>query len=186
MCMTLCWKKSIRAGLGLVVVAGLASGCATVAPATPASSVSAPITRAEPETAPAADAVLNAPGTAQPEPATPPTVQVSLKEFVEHNDDRLLLAYVGMSRQNVDRLMNGHRSGTYSNPFRQQSISLVDGKRYDVLYYLTRAPNTGKGITETMLTPVILKNDRIVAIGRYPLKKLRRGECPASKPSACQ
>lgn len=125
-------------------------------------------------------------GAARPGTEVSPVVWLSLHEFVERNDDLLLQAHVGMPRQDIDRLMNGLRSGSYTNPFRQQSISLGDGKRFDVLYYLTRAPLAGKTITESMLTPVILRNDRIVAIGRYPLRKLRQGECPASTAGACQ
>lgn len=175
--------RLFRAALILAATAGLAAGCASMAPTAPPASVATPATGQENVSAPVTDAVPPA-ATAQSEEVLPPTV-VSLQEFVERNDDKLLQAYVGMSRQNIERLMGNLRAGAYSNPFRQQSVSLTDGKRYDVLYYLTRAPRAGQGISETMLTPVILKNDKIVAIGRYPLKKLRRGECPG-KPSSCQ
>jgi hypothetical protein len=162
-------------GAGLV-------GCANIAPVAP---VTAPDARPLPDTASVTKPAESVPAPAV-EPEAVPVTQLSLREFIERNDERLLHVFVGMSRQGVDRLMNGQRSGLYTNPFRQQSISLGDGRRFDVLYYLTREPHAGKGITETMLTPVIFRNDRIVAIGRYPLKKLRRGECPANKPSACQ
>ena len=178
----------LRFSLGVVATGGLLVGCATVAPTTSVTtSVTAPDSAQEsaPVTSVSTEP-MSSPAVSQPESEVPLPTQVSLQEFVEHNDDRLLQAYVGMSRQGVDRLMGGQRAGIYNNPFRQQSISLGDGKRYDVLYFLTRAPRAGQAVTETMLTPVILRNDKIVAIGRYPLKKLRRGECPASKPSTCQ
>lgn len=165
-----------------LALALLANGCATQAPV--------PMTT----TAPAAQDQTAVPAAASPatavrEPVATvvqvPPVQLSLQELVERNDDRLLQAYVGMTRRSVEQLMGSYRAGGYANPFRQQSFSLPDGKQYDVLYYLTRAPRAGQGITETMLTPVILRQEKIVAIGRFPLKKLRRGECPASRPAGC-
>jgi hypothetical protein len=169
--------------IGLAMAVGLVSGCASVSSTGPVGSTpnagveSAAPQAVEPSAPPAPSA--------QPEPEAPLAAHVNLQEFVERNDDKLLQVYVGMSRQSVERLMGGLRSGAYSNPFRQQAFSLAGGKRYEVLYYLTRTPQAGRGITEVMLTPVILRDDRIVAIGRYPLKKLRRGECPG-KPGACQ
>jgi len=152
-----------------------------------------PSSRSSTATMPAA---METPAPAQPsetEPASPdmdtsaaPTGRriLTVNEFVERNDERLLQVYVGMSRRSVEQLMQGVGTGPYANPFRRQLLTDLQGERYEVLYFLTRAPTTGRRVTENQLTPVIFRDDRVVAIGRFPLKKLRRGECP-SRRSAC-
>jgi len=49
------------------------------------------------------------------------------------------------------------------------------GKDYEVFYYLTRDPE-GKPVQDRHLTPVIVKDNMVVALGAYRLKKLKRGE----------
>jgi hypothetical protein len=90
--------------------------------------------------------------------------------LAELNDERLLEVFVGMYRKTVDGAMGFSRQ----NPFKREVIAGMDGREYEVLFYLTREPRKGKGVTERQLTPVIFREDRVVAIGRYPLKKLRR------------
>lgn len=90
--------------------------------------------------------------------------------LAEQNDERLLEVFVGMYRKTVEGIMGFSRQ----NPYKREVISGMDGREYEVLFYLTREPRKGKGVTERQLTPVIIRDDRAVAIGRYPLKKLRR------------
>lgn len=85
----------------------------------------------------------------------------------------------------VERIMDGVQSGPYTNPFRQLRLTGADGKKYVVLFYVTRSPRAGGRITENLLTPVILQDQRVVDIGRYPLKKLRRAMCAARGESTC-
>jgi hypothetical protein len=108
-----------------------------------------------------------------------------LQEFADANDERLLQVYVGMSRAAVERLMDGRQSGSYLNPYKRQTLAGVNGKDYEVLFYVTRAPRAGRRISEAQLTPVILANERVTAIGRYPLKKLRRTACQARGEASC-
>ena len=54
-----------------------------------------------------------------------------------------------------------------------------------MLFYLTRAPRQGQRVTENLLTPVIFQNERVTAIGRYPLKKIRRAACQNRAKGAC-
>jgi hypothetical protein len=44
---------------------------------------------------------------------------------------------------------------------------------------LTREPLAGRPVRENLMTPVIFQNDKVVGIGRYPLKKLRNLACAA-------
>lgn len=129
----------------------------------------------------------------EPKPLVPvdqpvvPRKSLGLEEFTEANDEKLLSVYVGMSRQTVERLMDGHQSGKWTNPFKHQTIIDADGKKHEVLFYLTRAPRQGQRVPESFLTPVIFQNERVTAIGRYPLKKLklRRVACQSRATGPC-
>lgn len=120
----------------------------------------------------------------EPVPAKTPE-NLSLEEFAELNDERLLQVYPGMTLKVVERIMDGVQSGPYPNPFRQLRLTGADGRKYIVLFYVTRPPRTGGRITENLLTPVILQDQRVVDIGRYPLKKLRRAVCEARGEPSC-
>jgi len=173
-------------GVGLML---LAAGCAT-APLVPVETTgSAKPRSAEPVTVPEQEPIPNAaPVTTAPvEPTSPPVTRkhVSLDDFAQVNDDRLLQVYVGMSLRSVERIMDGQQSGLYINPYRRQMLTGVDGKISEVLFYLTRPPRAGRRITESYLTPVIFQENRVVAIGRYPLKKLRRSLCQQRAPGTC-
>lgn len=105
-------------------------------------------------------------------PAAPPTL--SLHDFITRNDDRLLNVYVGMKQAEVERIMSGPAHSRWKNPYQRERVQSGD-RMYDVWFYLTREPRAGRPIGEAQLTPVILADGEVVALGRYPLKKLRRG-----------
>lgn len=169
-----------------------ATGCAmapqapveTIGPARPQPAESVALS---PE--PATVSVPNTqPATTVPvEPVGPPPARkhVSLDEFAQANDDKLLQVYVGMSLRSAERIMDGQQSGPYVNPYKRQTLAGADGKVSEVLFYLTRPPRAGRRITESDLTPVIFQENRVVAIGRYPLKKLRRSLCQKRAPGSC-
>jgi len=100
--------------------------------------------------------------------SAPPVARrmLGMQEFAEMNDDKLLQVFVGMSQKN--RKAHGRPAGAFVNPYKHQSLKGSDGKAYDVLFYLTRLPREGKRITESQLTPVILRDDKVLTIGRYP------------------
>lgn len=134
---------------------------------------------------PAAPATLPAPvvtARTAPPAAMPPTVPAEpsapttpiFREFVAANDERLLEAFPGMHRTELARVMQ-HGAGRWPNPYRHESLHDRAGKVYEVFYYLTRDPE-GKPVKERHLTPVIVKDNVVVALGAYRLKKLKRGE----------
>jgi len=114
---------------------------------------------------------------------TPPHV-LSLDDFADRNDEHLLSVYPGMSRATVDRIMGDYRSGGWTNPYKRQ-IATAGGRTYEILFYLTRSPRAANRVSEGNMTPVIFENDRVTAIGRYPLKKLRRAVCEERGETAC-
>jgi hypothetical protein len=168
----------------------LAAGCATTSRPpveTPAQPVPTP---AESIAVPSAAPLLPIPTTesAAAVSVEPPAVtrkSMGLEEFAEANDEKLLNIYVGMSRQSVERLMDGYQSGKWINPYKHQAVVGADGKKHEILFYLTRAPRQGQRVTENFLTPVIFQNERVTAIGRYPLKKLRRVACQSRAQGVC-
>jgi hypothetical protein len=168
------------------------AGCATTsrpvveAPAQPLPPQAEPI--AVPLTTPLNPTPPVEPKALAPTPVQQPSVtrkSIGLEEFAEANDEKLLNIYVGMSRQAVERLMDGNQSGKWINPYKYQAVVSADGKKHEVLFYLTRAPRQGERVTENFLTPVIFQNDRLTAIGRYPLKKLRRAACQSRAQGSC-
>jgi hypothetical protein len=161
----------------------LAAGCATVPAPAPAPDEAArampqETATAAPEPAPTAEAERPAPAPTAPDAAAdvpaPAAPDISFKEFVAQNDQRLLDVYPGMSKTVVDKLMSGHTSERLVNPAKRQTLKTRDGKLYEVQFYITRTPTQGKPVTENHMTPVILRDGKVAAIGRYPLKKIRR------------
>ncbi len=78
--------------------------------------------------------------------------------------------YVGMYKKTVETIMGPDRR----NPYRKTTITGREDQVYEVLFYLTREPRQGKPITDRMLSPVIFRKGRVVAMGNYKLKKLIR------------
>lgn len=176
----------------IMVLMMFAAGCATTShPVVEAPIQQRPSTQRPSPPEPAAEPLKPAPqleAKLPDQPAEPPPLTrkwLGLEDFAEANDERLLNVYVGMSRQTVERLMDGHQSGKWVNPYKRQAVVDADGKSHEVLFYLTRAPRPGQRVTENFLTPVIFQNERVVAIGRYPLKKLRRAACKTRNREPC-
>ena len=92
-----------------------------------------------------------------------------LTELAASNDEKMLNVFIGLYQKTVERIMASER-----NPYRKSMITGKDGDIYEVLFYLTREPRRGRPVTDRMLTPVIFKDDRVVGIGNYQLKKLKR------------
>ena len=91
-----------------------------------------------------------------------------LARITEENDEKLIRIFVGMDRATVEATM-----ASAHNPAKRERITGSAGQTYEVLFYLTREPRKGKPVTERLMTPVILRNNEVVAIGNFHLKKLR-------------
>lgn len=155
------------------IALGLA-GCATpVPPETPppAPRPVAPAVPAQPPAATEPAAPPSEPSVVQEPEVTP---RLGFKEFVERNDDKLMEVYVGMPKGEVERIMALPEGEKWTSPSKRQKLKTRDGRFYEIWFYLTRLPPKGRAVNENDLTPVILKDDKVAAIGRYQLKKLRR------------
>lgn len=156
------------------IALGLA-GCATPVPPETPPPAPRPVAPSAPPEAPAVPTQPPAP------PSEPSVVQepevtprLGFKEFVERNDDKLMEVYVGMPKVEVERMMALPEGEKWTNPSKRQKLKTRDGQVYEIWFYLMRLPPKGRAVTENDLTPVILKGDKVSAIGRYQLKKLRR------------
>lgn len=165
----------------------LLSGCVTIPPSGTGSQPVTPQSPTVVEPAIAPPTGSTAPAVTRTEPVAPevPPRMLSLADFADRNDENLLSVYPGMSRAAVERIMGSYRTGSGTNPYKRQQIATADGKNYEVLFYLTRKPRVGHRVSEAVMTPVIFENDRVTAIGRYPLKKLRRAVCQAHGGTSC-
>ena len=166
----------------MLLVAGCATTARTVveAPAQKLPSQTEPVTESR-SSAPLAEPIVSE--SVNPSPVV--RKWLSLNDFAEANDEKLLNVYPGMSRQTVERVMDGQQSGKWTNPYKHQAVISANGTSHDVLFYLTRAPRQGQRVTENFLTPVIFQNERVTAIGRYPLKKIRRAACQSRAKGPC-
>jgi hypothetical protein len=103
----------------------------------------------------------------------------SYSSIAERNDERLLNVFVGMYRVTVEKVM-----GAGTRPYKKEFLRDESDHIYEILFYLTREPKKGRPVTERHLTPVIFKDSRVHALGRYQLKKLRRATSRIVDPSA--
>lgn len=133
-----------------------------------------PRTPSPPAAAPAAAAPAGEAKAALPQAPIPQEPALTRKEFVARNDEQLLEVFPGLHKSAVTRLMR-YSTGKLTNPSRHEVLFDRTGKAYEVFYYLTRDPE-GKPVKDRHLTPVIVRDDVVVAIGAYRLKKLKRGE----------
>lgn len=113
---------------------------------------------------------------ADPAPPTKPAI-VTWRRLAAVNDERLLDVYPGIAREQVERMMDLRREGRPLNPYRREMLRDAGGNVYHVLHYITREPGEGRPIRDNHLTPVIFLGDKVYAMGRYQLKKLKRTAC---------
>ena len=157
-----------------VLLALLLAACATPEQHLPLPSPATP-----PKTAtPVPEAPVMAPDTPRTAPVAPAITSALpaplFREFVARNDEQLLEVFAGMHKSELARIMHAD-ANRWHNPYKREALYDRKGQAYEVLYYLTRDPE-GKPVKDRHLTPVMVKDDVVVAIGAYRLKKLKRGE----------
>lgn len=110
-----------------------------------------------------------------PQPAVRWSRQLTLTQerFIERNENSLLRVYIDMPKAEVMSIMSDYRAGDWVNPCKQERLMDSSGKVYEVVFYLSRRPVQSRPFNERLMTPVILRDNRVYAIGRYSLKKLR-------------
>ena len=173
-----------------VLLALLLAACATPPPRVPATPGMEEVERRQerpPESVPAAppkevipapEAPVMAPDVPRAAPVAPAITGAPpaplFREFVARNDEQLLEVFAGMHKSELARIMHAD-ANRWHNPYKREALYDRKGQAYEVLYYLTRDPE-GKPVKDRHLTPVMVKDDVVVAIGAYRLKKLKRGE----------
>jgi Protein of unknown function (DUF3192) len=96
----------------------------------------------------------------------------------EANKQNLKKLSVGMQKPTVMEIMGTEPSkGVFmwiDNPYRSESLTAKDGRRYEVLYYYTDLKQRDDKITDDELTPLIFENGKLVAWGHDALGHLGR------------
>ena len=119
-------------------------------------------------------------GCATPYPSTYPTAD----EVADEARERLARLSLGMSASDVRRTMGSWTVQTYlpkrryagivgplvedlriPHPVRENFFRERDGSSLELLLYFTQRRDDGPQITDESLTPVVLRNDRLVARG---------------------
>lgn len=161
----------------LAVLAGCATPQAPSRPEAPVVPAQEPAQASVAPAVPTGEAMSPSAGATTP----PPTPGAPAKEllttrqaFADWNDSKLLDIYKGMTKEQVEQAMAPNQAGKWRNPYKRQVLRSNDGKVYEVLFYFTRTPSKDRPITESQMTPVIFTEGKVIAMGRYQLKKLRR------------
>ena len=161
----------------LALLAGCATHQAPSHPETPVVPAHEPAQALVAPSAPTGETMspLVGEATPPPVPAAPAKELLSTRQaFADWNDSKLLDIYKGMTKEQVEQVMAPNRAGKWRNPYKRQVLHSNDGKAYEVLFYFTRMPSKDHSVTESQMTPVIFNEGKVVAMGRYQLKKLRR------------
>lgn len=103
---------------------------------------------------------------------------LSLVQLRAENKQNIARLKHGMSRNQVLDIMGRKQASTrhdgpVGNPFRPHPFTGTGGQQYEVLFFYTdRHAKFGK-IHDTNCTPVVLRQDRVVAIGHPAIRKLK-------------
>ncbi len=102
------------------------------------------------------------------------------------NRESLAQLAPGMSKEEALEVMGTETmegdDGDINNPFRTELFQDDENTTVEVLYYYTDKKNNDKAITDDELTPVVLKNGRVVGWGWISLRKLCPIEVAAPAP----
>lgn len=94
------------------------------------------------------------------------------------NKENLKKLSVGMEKTTALQVMGTEPSrGLFmwiDNPYRDETVTAKDGKRYEVLYYYTDMKQRDDKITDDELTPLIFQDGKLVGWGDSALKRLGR------------
>lgn len=92
------------------------------------------------------------------------------------NKENLKKLSVGMEKATALQVMGTEPSrGLFmwiDNPYRDETVTAKDGKRYEVLYYYTDMKQRDDKITDDELTPLIFQDGKLVGWGDSALQRL--------------
>lgn len=96
--------------------------------------------------------------------------------FRDANKENLKKLSVGMEKSAALQVMGTEPSrGLFmwiDNPYRDETVTAKDGKRYEVLYYYTDMKQRDDKITDDELTPLIFQDGKLVGWGDSALQRL--------------
>ncbi|HVJ24575.1 MAG TPA: DUF3192 domain-containing protein [Burkholderiales bacterium] len=103
----------------------------------------------------------------------------SVEQLRENNKKNIAQLAVGAPRAQVEKLLGDATAGgklgdmvfgrlqhfAVTNPQRVESVTGPDGTAYDVLFYYTDLKVRDDKITDDELTPIVLRDGKVVGIG---------------------
>ncbi|MBI4243587.1 MAG: DUF3192 domain-containing protein [Planctomycetes bacterium] len=100
----------------------------------------------------------------------------TMEEVRSINRQRLLKLTVGMSKTDVLKTMGTKIALTYegervTNPYKNETMKGADGQTYEVIYYYTDIDSRDLMVTQEELTPIVLKDEKVVGWGHAFLKQ---------------
>lgn len=111
-----------------------------------------------------------------------------LEQLREANKRNLQRVAAGHTRMEVESIMGNERAGgglpevlfgrvqylQARNPMREDTVRGRDGREYDVLFYYTDVFTKDDKITDDELTPVVLRDGKVVGVGHAFLTGVRK------------
>ena len=111
-----------------------------------------------------------------------------LEQLRDANKRNLQRVAVGQTRMEVESIMGTERAGgglpevlfgrvqylQARNPMREDTVRGRDGFDYQVLFYYTDVVTKDDRITDDELTPVVLRDGKVVGIGHSLLARVRK------------
>ncbi len=97
----------------------------------------------------------------------------------DRNRHNIALLSAGMTRQQVDQVMGSDSAGgllgtvhraQVANPYRVDTVTGADQTAYEVLFYYTHLTARDDQVSDDELTPVLLHDGKVVAVGYEALR----------------
>lgn len=111
--------------------------------------------------------------------------EVSYRELLKLNTTHIINITVGMSESEVKTIMGDYTSavknGALNNPWKIESSGNAS-----VYHYLTKKNPPFTPILEHQATPILIKNGKVVGIGRGFLKAFRENSMVSSNPVSAE
>lgn len=110
--------------------------------------------------------------------------KVSYKEMIKLNSDSVTKITAGMTKDEVVQIMGNIQSRVRSGPINNPWKVEIHGDM-EILHYITAGHPPFMPIMASQATPIVLKEGRVIGVGRGVLKQIKASASPApAKPGS--
>jgi len=100
----------------------------------------------------------------------------ALEELAGANQGKLLHLSLGMSRNDVLKLMGSQTARTHdgivNNPWTVETSVGRSGAQYETLYYVTRKNQPFTPVRKSLATPIVLRDGKVIGWGENALSRI--------------